>query len=625
MKLLSIRLYAPVRRLHFSAHVNSRGAPTAFEKMTVFLVRQGQQYDELKNQSIPALFEMLVGSREVDMFLEKTLDDLFSPAIGVLRVVDGIRYDSLMDLPVSAIEILPNGEELLSSGMFPTQPRTIRLSVLYHPLAQTVVEDDGRDLPTKPENKEAALPEELAGEAWPEELLSLFVRNNILQAEDGLAGISHDEEGHGAREAEIVWMPFPATVELDNGVLTAKSPRPWAEQYLNGLTPEMFQSLALSPLRLAEPAPRKGAMDLSSINAADLYPSDANPPDSNSWIRLRPDSSEYGERPNVRLEVVWPVQVADGQWENTFTAGQDGRPDRLSIPGSPYPDPLATGDIESFSHIVFGRASFAHTPLEIPVGVQERLSDEASGGLASALVAALLEAGEVRALAYASVLAIDANLPDISPIRERVAALDEGQRKRLVDSLSAWNANKVADAVLPHVQPTPPSAVPSPKLKASVPKSGKNLGSNPLVSYSFERESAFRFQDFFHGESPAPDCEFVMTGRLVEALGKDFESKSGARIPAKLSTDAVQSLRNSPFLVFARLPRTPGIKPLPLLDEILNVAARRRCNESVLVTDDIRLQYKARKLNIHPMSCEEFARRIESRDFLITRKGAQKQ
>lgn len=605
MQLLSRCLHEPVHRLRFSANIHSRGTPTAFEKMAVVLVKQCRESEELRNQSIPSLFEMLVGNREADFFIEKTLENLFSPAIGILRVDANIDFKSYDNLPVSEIEILPNGEELLSTGQFPTRPRTVTFVVLYHPLAQSVENDDYDELEEQPSPPEGALPDGSAGEVWPEELLQQFVLNHKkLRPGEVVAEIMPNNDARN----EKVWKPLPATVELENGVLTAKSNVAWAERYLNGLTQESFRNLLLRPLQHVSPTDSGPARDLSMLDDTDIYPPTGNPPLSDSWIHLHPDSLGSERHTGVRLEVIWHSPGQEAPDGPAFQTGRDRSPDRLVIPGRAYPDSWGEGDLRSFSHIVQGRAVFAHSPLEIPVGVRERLSDEATKVLALSLITALLETKDVRAIAHAACLADEIGQLDTGALREQIGALTENQRKTFKELLNSWNAVKVADAVLPHSSHCPPCAEPLLSSTQASPKSQKSHR-RPLVSYSFEPGSARRFRGFFQGQSPTPDCEFVMARKLVAMLSEEFATGKRSSLPSKPARNSIDAFINCPFLVRASMPRDFRGN---LTDEILQIALHRHWGKSVIVTDDRQVRDEARRLHVHTMSCKEFARRIKA-------------
>ena len=191
MKLLNTRLYAPVLRQRLAVDIHSQGKPTAFEKMAVSLVRTGRDSEEIKSQSLPALFELLIGNESADVFLDDTLNRLFSPTTAILGVGPSIRFASYRDLPVSEIELLPNGEEMLRTGLFPTQARTIHRSVLFNPLSGTLEEDPGSDLDGSPADPDRALPESLATDTWPEEAVDVFVNKSMLRPGDILSGLDN--------------------------------------------------------------------------------------------------------------------------------------------------------------------------------------------------------------------------------------------------------------------------------------------------------------------------------------------------------------------------------------------------------------------------------------------------
>lgn len=309
MKLLTTRLHAPLLRQRLSLDVHSQGKPTAFEKMAVSIVKTGQEAEELKGQSIPALFELLIGNDSADHFLDDALNRLFSPTTAILGVGTDVRFSSYRDLPVSEIEILPNGEELLRSGLFPTQARTSYRTVLFNPLSGTVeaVSDEGID--SYPENPNHALPESLATSAWPEEATEDLVKKAFLRPGDILSGVSREEEG------TVGWTTFTANLELEDGTLKATSAWPGAAEYLNGLPPDDFRRLMLSGLEIFNvPGPVRR---LDDVDSSDLFPAGASP------------------------------DTADSK------------------------------DRKIFSHVVMARVFFARTPMEIPIGIRERLPDEA--------------------------------------------------------------------------------------------------------------------------------------------------------------------------------------------------------------------------------------------------------
>lgn len=273
MKLLTTRLYAPLLRQRLSLDVHSQGKPTAFEKMAVSIVKTGQEAEELKGQSIPALFELLIGNDSADRFLDDALNRLFSSTTAILGVGTDVRFSSYRDLPVSEIEILPNGEELLRTGLFPTQARTFYRTVLFNPLSGTVetVSDEGID--SYPENPNHALPESLATSAWPEEAAEDLVKKAFLRPGDILSGISREEEG------TVGWTTFTANLELEDGTLKATSAWPGAADYLNGLPPDDFCRLMLSGLVIFNvPGPVRR---LDDVDPSDLFPAGASPDTAN--------------------------------------------------------------------------------------------------------------------------------------------------------------------------------------------------------------------------------------------------------------------------------------------------------------------------------------------------------
>lgn len=592
MKLHSTRLHAPVLRQRLLAEVHSQGKPTAFEKMAVSLAKTGRETEELKDQSLPALFELLVGNDSADLFLDDTLDRLFSPATAVLGVGADVRFSSFRDLPVSEIEVPPNGEELLSTGRFPTQARTIRRSVLFNPLAGTIEEDAGIGVDELPENPDRALPESLATASWPEEDAEAFARETMLRPGDALSGVSRDGEG------TVGWWSFSANLELEGGNLKATSPHPGAAEYLNGLPPDAFRRLMLSGFGfLGTPGPVR---QLDGVADADLFPAGTPAPAPDSWLWLHPEGEAFSQAPKgVRLEVVWPAEPRAGSDRDPFTAGTGGTPDRLLLPSSPYPDAAASGDLRAFCHAVSARVFFARTPLEIPVGLREHLSGEASAATAEGLVAVLLGSGHPRAFAHAVALAAEADMADTAKLRERAESLDPAQR-RLVESLCGlWGAAAMAEAVLPKSDPAPETA------------QGRASG-RPAVSYSFERDSALSCLEFFRGEPPAASCEFVLTNRIVAAIGKNARAQFRSPEERQRARDAFDAIRSCGFVTFAGSGVREGTKASEtILAELLRVAAERPCGQRVLVTDNESIARSAETRGIHPMSLAVFSRRVK--------------
>ena len=398
MKLLSTKLNAPILRQRISADIHSQGKPTAFEKMTVSLVKAGKESEELKGQSIPSLFELLVGNDSADVFLDATLNRLFSPALAALGVGSDVHFAAYRDLPVSEIDILPNGEELLRSGLFPTQSRKIHRTILCNPLTGTVEEqpqDGGPD--SAPEDSDRALPESLATGAWPEEAVDAFVRNTLLRPGAVLSGVSREDEG------TVVWTSLAANLELEHGTLRATSRSPGVANYLNGLAPDEFCRLMLSGLEFTKV--RGKVRKLDDVADTDLFPAGASPHAPESWIWLHPDLETFpNAQKGTRLEVVWPADVQVDDVGKSFLAGLDGKPDRLVLASAPYSDATASGDLRTFSHVVSARAFFARMPIEIPVGLREHLTAEVAASIANALISALRDSGHPRAIAHADSL-----------------------------------------------------------------------------------------------------------------------------------------------------------------------------------------------------------------------------
>ena len=398
MKLLSTKLSAPMLRQRISVDIHFQGKPTAFEKMVVSLVKAGKETEDIKGQSIPALFELLVGNNSADVFLDATLNHLFSPATAILGVGSDVHFAAYRDLPVSEIDILPNGEELLRSGLFPTQSRKIRRTILCNPLTGTVEEqqqDGGYD--QIPEDPDRALPESMAMDVWPEEAVDAFVRNTLLRQGNVLSGISREEEG------TVVWRSIGVNVELENGTLRATSPSPGAANYLNGLAPDDFRRLMLSGLEFIKALGPVRKLD--DVADTDLFPAGASPHVPESWIWLHPDLETFPmAQKGVRLEVVWPVDAKAETDGKSFLVGSDGSPDRLVLPTSPYPDASASGDLRTFSHVVPARVFFARMPMEIPVGLYEHVTAEVAASIEDGLVSALLDTGHPKAIAHADSL-----------------------------------------------------------------------------------------------------------------------------------------------------------------------------------------------------------------------------
>ncbi len=614
MKLLSLSISHPVRRLSFSLSVHSKGIPNAFQKMAVFLVKHGKESDELRNLSIPALFEAIVGGQGAMPFLERTLDELFSPTVGVLRLSPDVRFTSYGDIPVSEIELLPNGEELLATGAFPTKSRTFQRTALYDPLRQRIDSDVRDDLPDLPDDPERALPEELATSAWPEGLVDAFVREHAMRPGDVLAGIVPDESAD-----ELMWMSTKANVELVDGALSATSPSTEMQDHLNGLRPEEFQRLLLAPLDVFRPAAPGSVKDLSAVESNDLYPADSAPTAEESWIWLHPNTASAEVVPNPRLEVVWPLPGAAMPEGEAFLTGKNGAPDRLAIPASPYSDVMGSGTTRHFAHVTMGRALFAHAPVEIPIGIRERLPEDVSVRIAESIVSALVATGNVRAFAHAAVLAYENQFADTSEFKEKVEELDEEQRLRLSDICASWQLKQVAEAVLP--SPQPPlsgeseltsgdntSEPETPQAEAS----GSDVGI-PLVSYWFEVDSARYFTRLFQGDSPDRRCEFVMTNRVVKTIGDLALSRSRSSEEKSLSRDALSAIRSCGFVSLEGAVIAKGEKPSEgVIDEILRLGAKRPALQSVLVTGNKTISQRASAIGILPMSYAEFARRIET-------------
>ena len=274
MKLLTIRLHAPLLRQRLSLDVHSQGKPTAFEKMAVSIVKTGQRTEELKGQSIPALFELLIGNDSADHFLDDALNRLFSTTTAILGVGSDVHFSSYRDLPVSEIEILPNGEKLLRSGLFPTQARTFYRTVLFNPLSGTVEAVSDDDIDSYPENPDRALPESLATSTWPEEAAEELVKKTYLRPGDILSGVSREEEG------TVGWTTFTANLELEDGTLKATSAWPGAADYLNGLPPDDFRRLMLSGLEIFNvPGPVRR---LDDVDPSNLFPAWASPDMANT-------------------------------------------------------------------------------------------------------------------------------------------------------------------------------------------------------------------------------------------------------------------------------------------------------------------------------------------------------
>ena len=112
MKLVFSEIFAPVLPLRLTASVHSQGDATVFEKMAMSLVSIGSESDELRGHTIPALFEILIQGRLDDDIVDRTVEDLFSPANGLLAVANpDILFSTYRDIPVSEIEILPAGSD----------------------------------------------------------------------------------------------------------------------------------------------------------------------------------------------------------------------------------------------------------------------------------------------------------------------------------------------------------------------------------------------------------------------------------------------------------------------------------------------------------------------------------
>lgn len=418
MKILTTRLYSPVLRQDISASIHSQGKPTAFEKMSVFLVKTGQASEELRGQSLPALFELVIGSPVADLFLENTFDRLFSPAFSILSVRPDVRFSAYRDLPVSEIEILPNGEDLLVSGLFPTCPRDVRRSVVYDPLAGTVEDDGDGSMSERPDDPVRALPRSLATDTWPTITVEDFVRRTLLRPGDSLSSVSQAGTGR------VGWTSFKANLELDGETLKASSSRPGAADYLNALIPEEFRRLMLSGMDSVKAT--GPVRSLAEVDPDALSPARKMPAAPESWIWLHPEGDDYVDVPKrVKLEVCWSTAGFGASDGSRFSIGADGGPDRLIVPSSPYPDETSSGDLRTFSHVVSVRAFFSRTPMVIPVGIRETLPAAAAAKVVKSIVSALRVSGHPRARAHARVLAREAGLPDLAPQREHVAGTNQ--------------------------------------------------------------------------------------------------------------------------------------------------------------------------------------------------------
>lgn len=604
MKLVFSEIFAPVLPLRLTASVHSQGDATVFEKMAMSLVSIGSESDELRGHTIPALFEILIQGRLDDDIVDRTVEDLFSPANGLLAVANpDILFSTYRDIPVSEIEILPAGRVLLETGRFPTEPETRRFSAVYDPLANAVSETRTQDVPRQSVRPATALPASLANEV-PAELARDFVERNGLRPGQVLSEVERIDSG------EPVWIPFRASVELEGGVLSAKSSRSGAEAYLNHLAPDAFRGILLSGLEPYRAQAFGPARDLSRAEAANLYAPGETAPSPTSWVRLRPNSAGgSSDSPETRLLVVWAEAGDAVPSVPAFERGPDGSPDRLVLPSSPYPDPNARGDLRSLSHVVLGRATFAETPMEIPVGCRELLSSEDAKALASSLFFALVGSSDPRALAHAAVLAADAGLADAHGILQgHVGSLDEKQRLEFEKLCREWNADG-------SIRKEEPEKEPPQETPADSPDSAEAADN---AACFFDLNAAFHFQNFFKMRIEEMPCRFFLTHRLLAVMEKNARSSWVGNKSAAWK-EAVGAIRTSPFLSLV------GEEPRPLspdeenpgrredtLSELLRLASEWKSGPSLLVTDNPKIANRASALGVRPMTTKVFARHIEN-------------
>ena len=285
-----------------------------------------------------------------------------------------------------------------------------------------------------------------------------------------------------------------------------------------------------------------------------------------------------------------------------FSVGSDGAPDRLVLADKPYPDATASGDLKAFSHTVTARVFFARMPMDIPLGLRERLSGEAVTAMAESLVSALLGTGHPRAFAHAIILASEAGLEATAELRERAETLDGAQRGLVEFLCGAWGAAEAARAVLPEPEPAPGG--------------GADPGADrPLVSYSFERDSALLLRAHFKGEIPDSRCEFVLTNRTMLAIGRNARNRFRSPEERERAQSAFDAIRTCGFITFAGAEVLEGGQTKfseTLLEEILRVTAERPGERRVLVTDNASIARQAKGLGIHPMSCTHFFARLKT-------------
>jgi hypothetical protein len=411
------------------------------------------------------------------------------------------------------------------------------------------------------------------------------------------------------------WTPFLASVELKGGVLSAKSSRPGAEAYLNHLAPDAFRGLLLSGLEPHRAQAFGPARDLSRVDEENLYAPGETAPSSKSWVRLRPNSPDApSDSPETRLLVVWDAAGDAVPSVPAFERGPDGSPDRLVLPASPYPDPNACGDLRSLSHVVLGRATFAETPMEIPVGCREPLSSEDTKALASSLFFALVGSSDPRALAHAAVLATDVGLADAPGVLlGLVGSLDEKQRAEFDEQCPAWNADEAA------CEESPAKETPQ-ETPADSPEHAEAADSDDAAACFFDLNAAFHFQNFFKMRIEEAPCRFFLTHRLLAVMERNAKSSWNGKKAAAWKA-AVDAVRSCPFLSLV------GEEPRPLspreenpgrredtLSELLRLASEWKSGPSLLVTDDPKIANRASALGVRPMTTEVFAHHIENND-----------
>ncbi|GHS94828.1 hypothetical protein AGMMS50276_08440 [Synergistales bacterium] len=237
MELERIRVGFPILKLGVQIiHATPRHA-TAFEKVLLDLCFRFRGNNQQTALTLDAVFRNILGVSSPSAFVSSAIDELIG--LNVLRCDKDINaYEKIQ---ISDLTLTELGKSMASSGLLPAKPYTQDMELCYDPIKDKLLTESEKN--TLSSNAPAiSLDAGLFSGVFPEEGIRKYISNcDWLRKDSQIESVMLTSEA-------IAWRSFPATVEMNDNIMSIVLKDTAQNKYIGELNADDVYSRFIKPV-----------------------------------------------------------------------------------------------------------------------------------------------------------------------------------------------------------------------------------------------------------------------------------------------------------------------------------------------------------------------------------------